>query len=391
MELIVLLGTLQAFAPMSVDMYLASLPRLEQVFGVSAAEVQRTLAAFFFGFAGGQSFYGPLADRFGRKPPLYFSILLFITASAGCALAPSIEWLAVFRFFQAVGACGGAVISRAMVRDLFAPAETRRVFSTLMLVNGVAPVAAPLIGGYLLLWFGWQSIFWTLGLTGTVTLAGVHFHLRETLDPSRARPLEPGRVFATYGALLADRTLLGASLAVGAAGAGMFAYIASSPFVFINLYGVAPERFGWIFGTIAIGIVVASQVNGRLMGGVPALRVLRWSSLAQCSAGVLLLAAVETGWGGAATVYLPLLVYVSLIGMVFPNGSALALARHAEVAGMASALLGTVQFSAAALSTTLLGLIGEGSARPMALVVLACGAAAVAVNFGLLRGREGEV
>ena len=311
---------------MAVDMYLSSLPKLEVVFSASAADVQRTLAAFFIGFATGQSFYGPLADRFGRKPPLYFSILLFVAASAGCALAPSIGWLAFFRLLEALGACGGAVIARAMVRDLFAPAETRRVFSMLMLVNGVAPIAAPLAGGYLMLWFGWQSIFWTLAVIGTLALVGVHFYLPESLNPARAQPLHLGRVFSTYRALLADRVLLGSSLAVAASGAGMFAYIASAPFVFISLYGVAPQRFGWIFGSIAIGIVIASQVNGRLMHRVPALRVLRWTSVVQCSAGVLLLAAVETGWGGMAAVYIPLLLYVSSIGMVFPNGSALALA-----------------------------------------------------------------
>ena len=371
---------------MAVDMYLSSLPQLGTVFHASAAEVQRTLAAFFVGFAGGQSFYGPLADRFGRKPPLYFSILLFIAASVGCALAPSIGWLAFFRLLQAIGACGGAVISRAMVRDLFAPGETRRIFSMLMLVNGVAPIAAPLAGGYLLLWFGWQSVFWTLALIGGLTLIGVHFHLPESLDPRRAQPLHLGRIFSTYRALLADRMLLGSSLAVAASGAGMFAYIASAPFVFINLYGVAPQRFGWIFGSIAIGIVTASQINGRLMHRVPALEVLRWTSVVQCTAGVLLLAAVETGWGSMPAVYVPLLIYVSSIGMVFPNGSALALAGHAEVAGMASALLGTLQFSAAAISTTVLGAIGEGSALPMALVVLACGLTAVFVNFVLLRG-----
>ena len=216
LTLIVLLGTLQAFAPMAVDMYLSSLPQLETVFAASAAEVQRTLAAFFIGFATGQSFYGPLADRFGRKPPLYFSNSLFVAASVGCALAPSIGWLAFFRLLQALGACGGAVISRAMVRDLFEPAETRRVFSMLMLVNGVAPILAPLAGGYLLLWFGWQSVFWTLALIGALTLIGVHFRLRETLDPARAQPLHLGRVFATYRTLLSDRVLLGSSLAVAA-------------------------------------------------------------------------------------------------------------------------------------------------------------------------------
>lgn len=383
------MGALQAFAPMSVDMYLPALPELQQVFHATAAEVQRTLAAFFLGFASGQCLYGPITDRFGRKPPLYFSLLVYAAASLGCALAGSIGWLTFFRLLQAVGACGGAVISRAMVRDLFPPLETRRVFSMLMLVNGVAPVLAPLAGGYLLVWLGWKSIFLVQATVGIAALAGVRFRLPETMR--FAQPLHLGHVFATYGRFLRDRTLLGSSLVVACSGAGMFAYIASVPFVFISLYHVPEQRFGWYFGSIALGIAAASQINGRLLHGVPAVRVLRFASAVQLAAGLALIAAVVSGTGGLTGIYLPLFAYVSCIGLVFPNGAAVALAGHAEVAGMASAMLGTLQFGAAAISTSLLGAIGEGSALPMAAVVLVSGALAAGLSVFALEVRPDSV
>src|SRR5579871_3639873 len=235
LEIILLLGALNAFAPLSIDMYLPSLPILERVFGATTAEVQRTLAAFLIGFALAQLLYGPLADRFGRKPPLFGSLALFVAASLACGSAESAGWLTVFRLFQAVGACGGQVIARAMVRDLFQPAETRRVFSMLMLVNGVAPVAAPLLGGYILLWFGWRAIFWTLAIIGVACLAGMYARLPETLRPDSVRRLEPSRIAAGYATLARDRTFLGAALVCGFSASGMFAYIASAPFLFIDL------------------------------------------------------------------------------------------------------------------------------------------------------------
>ncbi len=390
LELIILMGALQAFAPLSIDMYLPSLPLLERVFNASTAEVQRTLTTYFLGFALGQTLYGPVTDRFGRKPPLYFSLMLFITSAAACAIAPSIHALAVFRLFQAIGGCGGAVMSRAMVRDLFPPEEMRRIFSMLMLVMGVSPVAAPLFGGYLLVWFGWQSIFWTQALLAAACLVGMHFRLPESLAPGGERPLHAEHIFSSYARLLRDRTFLGASLVCGFSSAGMFAYIASAPFVFINLYHVPPQRFGWLFGTIAAGVITASQVNGRMLNGVPLWRVLRIANLVQLVAGFALLGAALTGAGGIIGIFIPVFFYVASGGFIFPNGSAIAMMRHGDIAGMASALLGTNQFVIAAIATTALGTIESSTALPMAIVIAGCGVAATLLNF-LTLGAKLEV
>lgn len=387
LELILLMGSLQALAPLSIDMYLPSMPLLERVFHASTAEVQATLITFFLGYALGQSLYGPVTDRFGRKPPLYFSLMLFLVSSALCALAPSVQLLAVFRLFQALGACGGAVMSRAMVRDLFPPEDLRRIFSMLVLVIGVSPLVAPLIGGYLLLWFGWQSIFWLHAVLAAAALLGVHFRLAESLAPGTARPMHASVILSTYGQLFRDRTFLGASLVCGFSSAGMFAYIASAPFVFISLYKVSPQRFGWLFGAIALGLITASQVNGRMSYRMSLSKVLRNANLVQLAAGLVLLGATLTGLGGPAAVFLPVFVYMCAAGFVFPNGTTLAMTHHAKIAGTASALLGTNQFFIAAVSTTVLALIETSSALPMAIVIAGCGMAATLLNFLTLSSR----
>ena len=243
--IIPLLACLHCFAALTTDMYLPALPLLERVFSATTADVQRTLTAFFLGFSFGQTLWGPITDRFGRRPPLYFSIGMFFLASVGCALTTSIGVMSILRVFQAVGACGGAVIARAMIRDMFAPEETRRAFSTLIGMNAVAPAVAPLIGGVLLTWLGWQSIFWTLALIALAGLAITHFILPESLPKSAQQPLDLRHILSSYWSLLCDRTFLGSSLAAGLASAGMFAYIAGSPFVFMQLKGVSARDFGW--------------------------------------------------------------------------------------------------------------------------------------------------
>ena len=386
LELLVLLGALQAFAPISIDMYLPAMPVMENVFHTSAQAVEVTMVTFLIGFALGQSLYGPITDRFGRKPPLYVSMGLFILSSAGCALAPTIGWISFFRLLQAIGACGGSVISRAMVRDLFPPEELRRVFSMLILVLGVSPVIAPLFGSYLLLWFGWKAAFVVQTILGVILLIGMHFRLPESLAPENKLPLRFDTIVAAYKTLFRDRTFLGASVVCGFSSAGTFAYIASAPFVFINLYKVPTEHFGWLFGSVAVGMITASQINGRMPRRIPIWRVLRIANLVQLFAGLLLLASVLTGWGGLVSVYTCIFVYVSAQGFVFPNGSAIAMMRHGNIAGTASALLGTNQFFVAALCTTFLGFI-ENPAIPMAIVIAGCGVASTLLNFLTLGSR----
>jgi MFS transporter, DHA1 family, multidrug resistance protein len=380
LELLILLGALQAFAPLSIDMYLPAMPVIEKVFHTSTASVQLTMVTFLLGYALGQPLYGPITDRFGRKPPLYVSLLVFIAASAACALSPSIPVMSFARLVQAVGACGGAVMSRAMVTDLFPARELRRIFSMLVLVLGVSPVIAPLIGSYLLVWFGWNSAFVVQALLGTACLVGMHFRLPESLAHESRRPLRFGVITSNYARLFKDRTFLGASVVCGFSSSGTFAYITSAPFVFIVLYKVPTERFGWLFGSVAAGMVVASQINGRMSHRIPLWRVLRTANTVQLFAGVLLLASVLTGFGGMWSVFACVFIYVSAQGFVFPNGSAIAMMRHGDIAGTASALLGTNQFLIAALTTTFLGFI-DNPALPMAIVIAGSAVASTTLNF----------
>ena len=389
LELLFLLGMLQAFAPVSIDMYLPAMPQMEQVFHTTAAAVQYTMVTFLIGFALGQSLYGPITDRFGRKPPLYVSLALFIVSSAACALAPSIRMMSFFRLLQAIGACGGSVVSRAIVRDLFPPSELRRIFSMLILVVGVSPVIAPMLGSYLLIWFGWQAAFVTQTLIGIACLAGMHFRLPESLPRSARMPLRVDTIVSAYSRLIKDRTFLGASVMCGFSAGGTFAYITSAPFVYISLYKVPPAEFGWLFGAAAVGMVTASQINGRMSHRTPLWRVLRNASLVQLAAGLLLLAVVLTSTGGLPAVFFCVLGYVAAQGFIFPNGSAIAMMRHGEIAGTASALLGTNQFLIAAIAATFLGLL-ENPAVPMAIVIATCAAASTLVNF-LTLGRRLEI
>ena len=324
--------------------------------------------------------YGPITDRFGRKPPLYASLVLFIASSLACAMAPSVRWMAVFRLLQAVGACGGSVISRAMVRDLFPPEDMRKIFSMLVLVLGVSPVIAPLIGSYLLVWFGWNAAFFAQASIGLACMVGMHFRLPESLAHEHKRLLQYDVITAAYSQLLRDRTFLGASVVCGFSSAGLFAYITSAPFVFINLYKIPTEKFGWLFGAVAAGMIAASQVNGRMPHRIPIWRVLRAANLVQLAAGILLLITVLTGVGGLAGVFAGVFIYVAAQGFVFPNGSAIAMMRHGKIAGTASALLGTNQFLIAAITTTFLGFL-DNPVVPMAIVIAGCAVASTALNY----------
>ncbi|WP_374441130.1 Bcr/CflA family multidrug efflux MFS transporter [Stella sp.] len=379
-ELLVILGALTAFAPLSIDMYLPAFPQMEVALGASTDAIQRTLAAFFLGFALGQASYGPVTDRFGRKPPLYFGLGLYVLASIGCALAPSAEALTVLRFVQAVGACSGMVIARAMVRDLFEPRDAARAYSSLMLVTGLAPILAPVIGGAVLVWSGWTTIFWLLAGYAVLALAAVHWRLPETHPADPSRPLAFGRAVVDYARILRDRRYMGYAAGGGLGMAGMFAYIAGSPFVFIDLHGVTAQQYGWVFGLNAIGFVAAAQVNGRLLPAGSHERALRVAMLVQGAAALLLIAAGATGTGGFAGLFAPIFVYVACLGFIMPNAAALAMAPYGRNAGVASALLGTLQFSLAAVASALVGLLHDGSALPMAGTVAAFGLAGLAVN-----------
>ncbi len=378
-----LLGTLTAFAPLSIDMYLPALPRIAEDLQSSAPVIQLTLASCFAGLALGQLFTGPLIDRFGRTRPLYIGLALYVLGSLGCALAPTAPMLVAMRFAQALGGSVALVVPRAVVRDLWSGVDAARTMSRLMLVMGVAPILAPLLGGFVLQYSGWRAIFVVLAAVGAVALAFVLKTLPETAPPHSGSESVSSRL----GALLKDPDFVGPALAGGFAQAGMFAYIAGSPFVFISLYGVPEERFGWFFGLNAMGLIAVAQLNRKLVTHLPLHRLLRLA-LSLCviaAAGVL--AVAWTGFMGLWGIALALFVFVSAMGLVGPNATAIALERHAARAGIASAALGALQFSAAAGASWAVSTFNNGTAMPMAGVMAVMAVLAWFAAFLGLRAR----
>jgi DHA1 family bicyclomycin/chloramphenicol resistance-like MFS transporter len=378
-RLTLILGALTAFGPMSIDMYLPSLPAIAREFHSDTATAQISLTIFFIGLAAGQALYGPIADRYGRKRPLLIGCALYAIASLACALATSIESLIVLRLVQAIGGCAGMVLARSAVRDLFDEHDSARMYSFLMLVMGLAPITAPLIGGQLLLAFGWRAIFWLLSGFGLLCLLMVLFGLPETLPAERRNRAGLSQALEIYGRLLVDRRFIGYALAGGFVSAGMFAYISGSPFVFIELYGVAPQRYGWLFGANALGLVIASQINRKLLARYRGESILTVTLVVTATAGLLLALVAATALGGLVGLLAPLFVCIASVGLVGPNTSAAAMAPHGRVAGSASALLGTLQFVVGAIAGTLVGALHNGTALPMAGVIAICEIAALVI------------
>jgi DHA1 family bicyclomycin/chloramphenicol resistance-like MFS transporter len=384
--LIVVLGTLTAFGPLSIDMYLPGLPAIARDLGADPALIQLTLSLFFIGLAVGQALYGPLSDRFGRRRPLLVGCALYAAASAACALAPTAQALVAARLLQALGGSAGMVLARSVVRDRFDAQESARVFSLLMLVMGLAPITAPLIGGQLLAFVGWRAIFWVLCGFGLLCLLMVALALPESLPAERRSGAGVGAALRTYGRLLRDRQLLGFALAGGLTSAAMFAYIAGSPFVVIELYGVSPQQYGWIFGANALGLILASQLNRRLLARRSGEAIVRATLLASAGAALLLVLAAATGLGGLPALLAPLFVCIAAGGLVGPNTTAAALAPHAGAAGSASALLGALSFLIGTGTTVLVATLQNGTALPMAGVMAACILAALLVYTRLAAG-----
>ena len=378
LRMLLILGALSAFGPLAIDFYLPAFPAMAQAFATDEKHVQTTLAAYFLGLSIGQLAYGPIADRFGRRLPLLFGVGLFTLASLACAFAPSLDALIVARFVQALGGCAGMVLSRAIVSDKCDAVGSAKVFSQLMLVMGLAPILAPMLGGVLVNAGGWQSIFIVLGLFSALCLVAVGLGLPESLPAHQPRQPLSGAL-RSYGRLLGDRVFLGHALTGGIAMAGMFAYIAGSPFVFIKLYGVPAEHYGWLFGANAAGFILMAQVNARMLAKRgPAWLLVRavWLYLA---AGLALVAVASMRPAQLWPLLVPLFVCIASLGCIIPNASACAMSGQGARAGSASALLGCLQFSVAAGAAALVGILHDGSALPMTQVIGLCGALVVGV------------
>lgn len=372
--LALILGALTALGPLSVDMYLPSLPTIQRDLGTTASLTQLTLAAYFVGLGLGQLAYGPLTDRFGRKRPLYAGLAIYVLASLACALSPSVHVLIALRFVQAVGGAAGQVVTRAVVRDLYSGAPAAQLLSRLMLVMGVAPILAPLLGGWILLFAGWRAIFALLALLGLGCLALMLFMLPETAA-TRVPRLEVAVIGRHLRELARDRSFRAFTLTGAFAMAGMFAYISGSPFVFIELFHLSPQAYGWIFGTNAFGLILGSQLNHRLLARRLPAQILAGSTVVVSVAGAILVAVAMSGWGGLPAILASLFVFVASLGFIGSNATALAMEEQGARAGIASAALGSTQFLIAAGASSLVGVLNDGSARPMAAVMAACGVA----------------
>lgn len=372
LRLLLILGGLSAFGPLAIDLYLPAFPAIAKDFGTDTEHVQMSLAAYFVGLALGQVFYGPVADRFGRRKPLLFGLGLFTLASIACALAPSMEWLIAARFAQALGGCAGMVVNRAVVRDMCTPLEAARAFSQLMLVMGVAPILAPLVGGWMLMFGGWELIFVSLAIFGGVFSLLVFFRLPETLSPDVPRG-ELSKALGQYGRLLKEPEFMFHALTGGVAMAGMFAYIAGSPFVLIELYQVPVEHYGWFFGMISAGFVLAAQVNGRLLRRRTPLMLLKTTTVIFMMSTLVLALVAWMEFTALWPLLVPLFLCMAVLALVLPNSSASALAGQGHQAGVASALMGTLQFAIAGIVSALVGILHDGTAFPMAGMIGLCG------------------
>ncbi|NHN33450.1 Bcr/CflA family multidrug efflux MFS transporter [Paenibacillus agricola] len=376
--MVLILGSLAAIGPLSIDMYLPALPTIGQDFNTNASLVQLSLTFFLLGLALGQLFVGPISDIRGRRTPLLIGLALYAITSLLCVLSPSVEGLVVLRFIQGLAGSAGIVISRAIVRDMYAGTELTKFFTLLMLVNGVAPIMAPIVGGQIMRFTSWQGVFIVLGILGSLMLAAAFWGLRETLPEGSRSKGGIKNTLATYRGLLGDRVFMGYALAQGLVFAAMFAYISGSPFVLQEIFHVSPQMFSVFFGINGLGIIIAGQVTGRLVSRLGETRLLVSGLCISAFGGVTLLIMILTG-AGLYGVLLPLFLVVSSVGIVSSTGFSLAMQKQSRAAGTASALLGVLSLLIGGFVAPLVGLGGSQSAVPMGLVIAVASVGSVLV------------
>jgi DHA1 family bicyclomycin/chloramphenicol resistance-like MFS transporter len=354
--IILILGALTALGPFSIDMYLPSFPEIATDFSTTVARVSFSLSSYFVGLALGQIMYGPLLDRYGRKKPLYLGLGVYILTSLGCLLAASIEGLVFLRFIQASGGCVAGVAAMAIVRDLFEPQEGAKVFSRLILILGVSPLLAPTIGGYLATHFGWHSVFLVLAALALLLLLTVFFFLPESHQADPSVSLRPGPIYSTFREVIKEPQFYTYVFSGAVAFSGLFAYLAGSPIIFMDVFQVSPQAYSWIFALIALGLISASQLNVILLKYFSNAQILHAGLLAQACIGLVLVSTTAMGWFNLYSIVFFLFLLLSCIGFTNPNAASLSLAPFAKTAGSASALMGFVQMGVGALVSMMIGL-----------------------------------
>jgi DHA1 family bicyclomycin/chloramphenicol resistance-like MFS transporter len=383
----VVLGLLSAVGPFAIDMYLPALPAIAADLHATTSATQMTLIAFFVSFGLCQIVYGPLSDVYGRKLPLYGGLTLFILGAIGCALSPTVGWLIAFRFLQGIGAAMG-VIPRAIIRDLHIGAEATRLMSLVMLVFSVSPILAPLTGSALIVPFGWRAVFVAVGIAAVIALLLLAFLLPETRPVHERISGSVRSVFGSFGELLQDRHFLGLTFIGGLGISSFFAFLSTSSFVYIGHYGLTPMQYSMAFSINAIGFIGASQFAGFLGGRFGMGRMVLAAVSAYASFAVLLLALTLAGFDSLRVLIPLLFVSFAFLGLVIPSTMVLSLEKHGRIAGIASALGGTLQMVAGAIITGIAGLFFDGTSLPMVATVAAASVAALVLGLLTLRKRE---
>ncbi|WP_439698898.1 multidrug effflux MFS transporter [Mucilaginibacter sp. AW1-7] len=370
--IILILGALIALSPFSIDMYLPAFPAIAVSLRSDIAHVGYSLTSYYAGLCAGQLVYGILIDRFGRKKPLLIGLLVYLVAAIGCALAPDIPLLITIRLFMALGGCVGMVAARAIVRDLFPPEDTAKILSILVLVMGVAPIIAPTIGGFVNTLLGWRWVFGVMGFIALMLIAAVKWFLPETRSADATVSLKIKIIAPEYLAVLKNRSFLIYSLAGGISYAGMYAYIAGSPFVFMQKFGFSDQSYGWAFAFNACGLILGSQINRLALKRYDSAKINNYTAMLLLLTGLVLLFANIIGQAGPYITLALTFLFLFWLGFINPNATALALKPFSAAAGRASAILGSIQMTAGVAASWLVNFLNNGTTLVMPAVMFGC-------------------
>lgn len=386
----IVLGLLSVIGPLAIDMYLPALPAIAKDLNTNSAAVQQSLMAFMLAFAVGQLIYGPISDMFGRKPPLYAGIGIFLIGTIGAAFAPSIEWLIAFRLVQGLGACAPMSLPRAIVRDNYTGAPAAQLMSLIMLVFSVSPILAPLTGSFVIQFGDWRTLFYVMTATGVLGLLLVAFVLKETRPKSARTDSNLSSALGAYWQLLRDGRFMGLTL-IGTFGMSSFmAFLGNSSFIYIQHYGLTPTQYSIAFSVNAVSFFAVSQATGFLVGKFGLNRVVKIAVTGYVASMVALLAVYLSGIDSVWVLGGFMFVAFGFLGLVLPSTSVLAMEEQGEIAGSASALMGTVQMVVAAVVMGIVGAFSDGTARPMVVAFAACAIAAFAITQLTLSRRRGS-
>jgi len=386
-RIVAILSSLMAFASISTDLYLPALPTLVHALGGSQGSVELTLSGFLVGFSIGQLFWGPISDRYGRRRPILAGLLLFMIGSVGCALAGSVGQLIVWRVVQAAGACAGPVLGRAIARDLYGRDRSAQLLSTLMLVMGIAPLLGPLIGGQILGFGSWRLIFWFLVAVGAA-VAGAVLLLPETLPVERRSTAPLGTVIGNYAVMVRSPRIMGYAVASGFYYAGIYAYLAGTPFAYISYYHVPASAYGLLFGVGIVGQMLLAVLNTFFVMRLGSDRMLSWGAMLVAFSGVWTGVASWSGVGGLPGLVVPLFFFISANGLFTANAVAGALAVEPEQAGATSAFVGAIQFGSGVFGSAVVGWLADGTPRPMGLVIAIVGLGSLLATMFTIRRNE---